>query len=99
MPQFSLKLKSEGGRVAVSLSIALLQERLMDLKCFLSARALREIKKYQKSTELLIAKLPFSRLVREISYSQHSSYLRWQSSAIEALQEMAEAWIVSYFES
>src|SRR3982750_966862 len=68
-------------------------------KMLSAARALREIKKYQKSTELLIAKLPFSRLVREISYSQHSSYLRWQSSTIEALQEMAEAWIVSYFES
>lgn len=30
--------------------------------------ALREIRKYQKSTELLIRKLPFQRLVREIAH-------------------------------
>ena len=48
--------------------------------------ALREIKKYQKSTELLIRKLPFQRLVRGIS-SSFKSDLRFQSSAILALQE------------
>jgi histone H3/H4 len=62
-------------------------------------KALREIKKYQKTTELLIPKLPFSRIVREIAYSQLHSQIQWQSAAIEALQEMAEAWVISYLES
>ena len=46
--------------------------------------ALREIRKYQKSTELLLRKLPFQRLVREIA-SEYKSDLRFQSMAILAL--------------
>jgi histone H3 len=49
--------------------------------------ALREIRKYQKSTELLIRKLPFQRLVREIARELKSD-LRFQASAIAALQEV-----------
>ncbi|KAK1146400.1 histone H3.1 [Aspergillus melleus] len=48
--------------------------------------ALREIRRYQKSTELLIRKLPFQRLVREIAQDFRSD-LRFESSAIGALQE------------
>ncbi|KAE9461856.1 hypothetical protein C3L33_06197, partial [Rhododendron williamsianum] len=48
--------------------------------------ALREIRKYQKSTELLIRKLPFQRLVREIA-QDFKTDLRFQSSAVAALQE------------
>lgn len=48
--------------------------------------ALREIRKYQKSTELLIPKLPFQRLVREIAQDIHYMGFRFQSSAIMALQ-------------
>mmetsp|Transcript_13080 Transcript_13080/g.31047 ORF Transcript_13080/g.31047 Transcript_13080/m.31047 type:complete len:137 (+) Transcript_13080:573-983(+) len=59
--------------------------------------ALREIKKYQKSTELLIRKLPFQRLVREIAQDFRSD-LRFQSSAVLALQEASEAYLVSLFE-
>mmetsp|Transcript_3073 Transcript_3073/g.6155 ORF Transcript_3073/g.6155 Transcript_3073/m.6155 type:complete len:137 (+) Transcript_3073:610-1020(+) len=59
--------------------------------------ALREIKKYQKSTELLIRKLPFQRLVREIAQG-YSRGLRFQSSAVLALQEASEAYLVSLFE-
>ena len=59
--------------------------------------ALREIRRYQKSTELLIRKLPFQRLVREIA-AEHSSDLRFQGSAIAALQEATEAYMVSLFE-
>jgi len=59
--------------------------------------ALREIRKYQKSTELLIRKLPFQRLVREIA-QDFKSDLRFQSSAIGALQEASEAYLVSLFE-
>ena len=46
--------------------------------------ALREIRKYQKSTDLLIRKLPFQRLVREIA-SEYKNDLRFQSSAVLAL--------------
>jgi histone H3 len=63
--------------------------------------ALRQIRRYQKSTDLLIKKLPFQRLVREISldFSRHlNEPLRFQSSALAALQEAAEAYLVSLFE-
>ena len=59
--------------------------------------SLREIRKYQKSTELLIRKLPFQRLVREIA-TEYKSDLRFQSQAILALQEAAEAYMVGLFE-
>lgn len=59
--------------------------------------ALREIRKYQKSTELLIRKQPFQRLVREIA-SDYQTDLRFQSSAVLALQEAAEAYLVGLFE-
>ena len=79
--------------------------------------ALREIRRYQKSTELLIRKLPFQRLVREIAQDFKvrcrrgchmcamliprfavQTDLRFQSSAVMALQEAAEAYLVSLFE-
>ncbi|MCJ1456120.1 centromeric DNA-binding histone H3-like protein cse4 [Mycoblastus sanguinarius] len=63
--------------------------------------ALREIRRYQRSTDLLLLKLPFSRLVREIGLSLlpvGGDSLRWQSQAIQALQESAEAFMVHLFE-
>ena len=59
--------------------------------------ALREIRKYQKSTELFIRKLPFQRLVREIA-GDFKTELKFQSTAILALQEAAEAYLVGLFE-
>ncbi|MHA1681422.1 MAG: histone H3 [Promethearchaeota archaeon] len=59
--------------------------------------ALREIRKYQKSTDLLIRKLPFQRLVREIA-GEFKSELRFQSNAVLALQEAAESYLVGLFE-
>ncbi|KAA1477075.1 histone 3 [Dentipellis sp. KUC8613] len=59
--------------------------------------ALREIRRYQKSTDLLIRKMPFQRLVREISQN-YKEDLRFQSSAIMALQEACEAYLISVFE-
>src|ERR1700689_4135559 len=50
--------------------------------------ALREIRRYQKSTDLLIRKLPFQRLVREIA-QDYKTDLRFQSSAVLALQVRA----------
>ena len=59
--------------------------------------ALREIRKYQKSTDLLIRKSPFQRLVREIA-QDYKSDLRFQSTAVLALQEAAEAHLIGVFE-
>lgn len=50
--------------------------------------ALREILKYQKSTELLIRKLPFSRLCREITNAVAPEPFRWTAEALTALQEV-----------
>ncbi|XP_078680139.1 uncharacterized protein LOC144915558 [Branchiostoma floridae x Branchiostoma belcheri] len=61
-------------------------------------RALMEIRKYQKSTSLLIRKLPFSRLVREVCQDVGGLDLRWQAYAIMALQEAAEAFLVGLLE-
>ena len=58
---------------------------------------LNEIRHYQKKVHLLIRKLPFQRLVREIA--QHFSLdLRFRSAAITALQEASEAYLVCLFE-
>ncbi|KAG5632906.1 hypothetical protein H5410_004623 [Solanum commersonii] len=54
---------------------------------------LREIRKYQKSMELLIRKLPFQRLVREIA-QDFKTDLRFQSSVVVSLQEAVEAYLV-----
>lgn len=61
-------------------------------------RALREIRQYQSSTSLLLRRLPFARLVREIQYGMTRQPYRWQGSAILALQEAAEAHLVALFE-
>ena len=58
--------------------------------------ALREIRKYQKSTDLLIRKMPFQRLVREIAHIFKFD-VRFQSTAVLAIQEAAEAFIVQLF--
>ncbi|EGS20555.1 putative histone H3 protein [Thermochaetoides thermophila DSM 1495] len=62
--------------------------------------ALKEIRRYQSNTDLLMAKLPFARLVREIALDcrPEGEELRWQSQAILALQEAAEAFLVHLFE-
>ena len=60
--------------------------------------ALRQIRKYQKSTDLLIRKIPFQRLVREIVQNEHGKHYRFQSTALLALQEASEAYLVHMFD-
>ena len=62
--------------------------------------ALRDIRRYQKSTDLLIRKAPFARLVRSITVDclSEGSKWRYQSTAIEALQEASEAYLVGVFQ-
>lgn len=59
--------------------------------------ALQEIRKYQRTTELLIPKLPFQRLVREVMQKFKSDF-RFQAAALGALQEAAETYLVGLFE-
>jgi histone H3 len=59
--------------------------------------ALREIRRYQKSTDLLIRKAPFLRLVKEIA-QQIKEDVRFQSTAVLALQEASEYYLVGLFE-
>ena len=59
--------------------------------------ALKEIRRFQKSTELLIRKAPFQRLVKEIAHEIRGD-LRFQSAAIGALQEASESYLVGLFD-
>jgi histone H3 len=59
--------------------------------------ALRQIRKYQKNTDLLIRKLPFQRLVRQIAQDFRPD-LRFQSTALLAIQEASEAYLTGLFD-
>merc|ERR1719431_255606 len=61
-------------------------------------RALMEIRRFQKTTDLLIPKLNFSRLIKEICMNMVASDYRFQTLAIMALQEAAEAYLITLFE-
>nr|CAD7403578.1 unnamed protein product [Timema cristinae] len=67
-----------------------------------STKALMEIRKYQKGTNLLIPRLPFHRLVKQIVQefytTDHYSVFRMGKYALEALQESAEAYMVQFME-
>ena len=65
-------------------------------RCRPGTVALREIRRYQKPTELLIRKLPLQRLAREIAQGFKKG-LRLQSPAVSALQEASEAYLVGLF--
>ncbi|KAF2416206.1 histone-fold-containing protein, partial [Tothia fuscella] len=61
--------------------------------------ALKEIRRYQRSTDLLLRKLPFARIVREVAMEiSEIEHLRWQSQAIQALQKATEAFLVHLLE-
>ena len=60
--------------------------------------ALRQIRKYQKSTDLLIPKLPFARLIREIA-SGRKDDVRFTAGSTAALQEAAECYLTQLFEN
>ncbi|KAL7056905.1 hypothetical protein AAHC03_019215 [Spirometra sp. Aus1] len=63
------------------------------------SRVLASIKKLQRSTDRLIRRLPFARLIRSILIDIHPAgvMFRWQGIAIDALQEAAEALLVTLF--
>ena len=65
---------------------------------------MREIRKYQRTYELLIPRLPFTKLVRELAYEilkeemGDNSTLQFQASALEGLQEATEHYLVKLLE-
>jgi histone H3 len=59
--------------------------------------ALREIRRYQKTSDLLLRKLPFSRLVREVA-QDFKSDIRFQSQTLLAAQEASEQYLTAIFE-
>ena len=64
-------------------------------------KALKEIRKYQRSSDLLLRKLPFCRLVRQLCqdhFARPGEVYRWQGQALEALQHAAEDYLVKLFE-
>ena len=60
--------------------------------------ALRDIRRYQKSTSNLMARAPFYRMVRKLANGVSSGDLRWQMNALQALQEATEAYMTGLFE-
>ncbi|KAI3907068.1 hypothetical protein MKX01_027969 [Papaver californicum] len=60
--------------------------------------ALKEIRKYQKSTDLLLPAAPFIRIVKEITNNFSKEVSRWQAEALQVLQEASEAFLVNLFE-
>ena len=58
--------------------------------------ALREIRHFQKSTDLLVRKRPVQRLVRELAQA-HAPDVRFQGAAVLALQEASESFLVALF--
>ena len=61
--------------------------------------AAREIKRYQRSTGLLLPKASVARLIREVTQSLEKQELRFQTLALLALQEASEAYLVTLFET
>ncbi|KAH0472980.1 MAG: hypothetical protein KVP17_003157 [Porospora cf. gigantea B] len=94
MPRYDIKPSSRSG-TAPQKSPAPKKRRYRP-----GTKALREIRQYQNTTDLLIPRLPFARVVREITavYWKHDEPFRYNVEALLALQTAAEAYLVSLFE-
>ena len=60
--------------------------------------ALREIRQYQKSTNLLLRKAPFARLCHKIT-QDYKTDVRWQAETVASLQQASEYYLVRIFEN
>ena len=60
---------------------------------------IRECKYYQKTVDLLFKRLPFTRLVKDITTDMSSTGgIKWRSSALVALQYMSESMLTMHFQ-
>lgn len=95
--------RSEQAAAAASTAVAVNGELIAGKKARKKYRrrpgtvALREIRRYQRTTEFLLRKLPFRRLVREIAQDFHRDGVRFQHLAFVALQEASEAFLTELF--
>jgi len=91
--------KSTGGKSPRKNPVPLRREGRKD-RIPRSMWGIKDIRRYQKSTNLLLRRLPFARLVREIAetFALKADIVRWQAHALEALQEAAEAYLTHLFE-
>merc|ERR1712110_334113 len=89
--------KTVGGKMKKSAPAAGGMKEKRKLRYKPGTVTLREIKRYQKTTDMLLPRAPFQRLVRGITMDMDHS-LRFQSQALQALQEATEAYIVGLFE-
>jgi len=98
--------RSTGGKAPKKQLVTALGKKKLDTVCGTkpekhryrpNSKILRQIRKYQSNGDLLIPRLPFQRLVREIAQFIKPD-LRFQSTAIQALQEASEAYLVSLFD-
>ena len=95
-------LSSGGGKIGYSQHATKVPRKTPEVKTPVKryrpgAAALREIRKYQRTGDLLIARLPFQRLVREITQDMCRD-VRFRAKALLAIQEAAEAYLVKHFE-
>ena len=97
LPSKSMKKKSVSASKSKSPSKAGPKKERKKPRFHAGTVALRDIKRYQKSTDTLIPKAPFYRLVKDIAHSIDNE-LRFQGQALAALQEAAEAYCVGLFE-
>lgn len=88
IPEKQKKIGGERDRIAAGKSFRPVKKH---------SNVLREIRRLQRNTDLLLRKAPFQRLVREIA-TRHHKGLRWQAQAVAALQEASEAYLVALFE-
>lgn len=86
-----------GKKTAVESGGAKPQQQRKKRRTRAGTAALRQIRHYQKNTQLLIPKLPFQRLVREIAQDYRDD-LRFQRNALDALQEGAEAFLTEHLQ-
>eukprot|EP01080_Neovahlkampfia_damariscottae_P008116 gene8116-12577_t len=65
-----------------------------------AVNALLEIRRFQRTTNFLIPRLSFARVVKEIAENidRNEVGFRWNAVALEALQQAAEAYLVHLFE-
>lgn len=60
-------------------------------------KALREIRRYQRSTDLLIPKMPFERLIKEMSQQTALDGIKWKKDAVQALHMATEDYLTELF--
>jgi len=96
MPTRTISLPGKGAMVKIRAATKDAEKKKKKHRYRPGTVALREIRRYQKSTDLLIRKLPFQRLVREVAQRLKPD-LRFQSAAVAALQEASEVYLVGLF--